>query len=466
MLRNKNDITKRVNDIIDGFAHREVIREDDRRAWVRDVVGRFGEEAVWHAARAGGFGGSEAGVLVRNFLGHRADHQASAREIVAGKLLRALPGEETGDLRRGHKFEPVVAEFFYEKHGARRHQAYFDRLRESTGVRPWMRYSPDELATLPGKEGEAPLVVLADYKCPRTVDPMESISFQYSCQLHQGAMICHKAGITLDLLALVQFDWAQCDIKVDYVPYDPDLARLIVQAGDHYWGYVLKGELPDYIFTPRFKDAEGFVKAHSSLAQRYATVAAMASALDARREALATELKAHLDGFRLENSKIDFGVLKVSAASIMDKSKVDALVADRKLRGRLAKKGGKKVVDVEGALAELQQRGCDTEQFVSREIDPLKLYEHMQANEMDPEAVMTEQIRFTVSADIKAEAAKTVEMVWGDQSNSEAESTASSKPAAEAEAECEAFGDESAGDEETVREGQSTERLAPRTHMA
>lgn len=462
MLQNQNEITKRVNAIIDGFAHRDAIREDDRRTWVREVVGRFGREAVWHAARAGGFGGSEAGVLVRNFLGHRADHGASAREIVAGKLLREMPSEETGDLRRGHRFEPVVAEFFYEKFGAKRHEVYFERLRASTGVRPWMRYSPDELATMPNRAGGAPLVVLADYKCPRVVDPDESISFQYSCQLHQGAMICHKADIKLDLLALVQFDWAHCDIKVDYVPYDPDLAKLIVQAGDHYWGYVLKGELPRYVFKPKFQGAEEFVKTHSALANRYAIVAAMAGALEARRTALASELKAHLDGFRLENTKIDFGVLKVSAASLIDKDKVEALVADRELRKRLAKKGGKKVVDVEAAMAELQKLGVDTQQFITPEIDPLKLFDHLQATDRDPESVISEQLRFSVSADMKAEAAKTVEMVWGDASKNDA---AGSVSCVESGANTEGIGS-SAEDQETVRDGQSTECLAPRTNMA
>ena len=141
----REQITDKVWQIINGLPQREAIVEGDARHWVAEVVERYDDLSIWHAIRAGGFGGSQIGALVRNHCGQRADHQQSAHDIVEGALLRRLPDEPNGQMRRGVAMEPQHRQWFYEKHGAVRDTKGFETLSKNTGPRPWMRYSPDDL---------------------------------------------------------------------------------------------------------------------------------------------------------------------------------------------------------------------------------------------------------------------------------------------------------------------------------
>jgi hypothetical protein len=420
--RDRDVIERQCVSIIDRHPHREAILEGDLRLWVREVVAAHGEAAVWHAARAGGFGGSEIGVLVRNHAGVRADHQASAHEIVEGKLLRRMPLEDSGPLRRGHDNEPRHAQWFQRKYHATRDQEAFDRLSKGTGLRPWMRYSPDELVLLPvdqpnpALQGRHLARWLVDYKAPTLVDESEEVKFQYACQLHQGALICAKLGIHLDGLMLSQFDWAKWEIKDDHIPYDPEMSRMILAAGDHYWEYVLRGDVPDYVRRPRFEGEAELRKAWEDKANLVARLKAMGKAIEDALKPQEQALREHLEQFRVAGLRCTVGDLSISAFGAVD---VDALCqvlpdeqAEQILEG-LAKKGTSTSFDSKAMESALRQRGVAMKQFARVSLDEAKVYEWAVSNKLDPETFIKETIRFSPNEDLKQRARDSVRQAFG-----------------------------------------------------
>jgi len=448
-------LKQRCREIIDRFHHREALREEDIRGWVGEVVGVHGEAATWHAARASGFGGSDIGVLVRNFNGHRADHQVSAHDIVASKLLKSLPTEDSGDLRRGHENEPVHALKYYAKYAAKRDDVAFDTLTKSQGLRRWMRYSPDDVVLLavdrpnPALGGAYARRLLIDYKAPRVVEEDDAIAFQYACQLHQGAMICAKAGVHLDGLMLSQYDWANWELKDDHVAYDASLSRLILQAGDHYFDYVMRGEIPPYIFTPKFDREQEFVEAMGEQAQRLAHLLAVSKAFKDASEALANDIRDHFKGVRLAGKRMQLGDLGVLGVSLPDHVKINALLS-REAAAAVRKKGSEPAYDFAAMAAKLKEYGCDAMDYRVDKVDAEKAFAILADLGHDPEQLMTEQIRFTPAEHLKEAAQQLVR----DSFPRDLAGSAANEDLAVVTA------------QENVREGQFAERPAPRTAMA
>lgn len=449
-MQTQSELKAKCRSIIDGFMHRDAIRDGDITSWINEVVGQHGDLAVWHAIRAGGFGGSEIGVLVRNFLGHRADHQNSAHDIVEGKLLRRTPSEETGDLRRGHDNEENHAQWFYKKYGARRDEDAFKALSNATGARPWMRYSPDEMALVPTNTPNPALGgakfarILVDYKAPRQVDEADEVAFQYVAQLHQGALVCAKAGVHLDGLMLSQFSWAGWCLKDDEVPYDPELSKAILQAGDHYWDYVVRGQVPRYITRSRFEDDGKLAAKWMETAQAVAQMRAMAKALGEEADRRLEPLKAELTETRLGDQKLSIGDLNIATAMLVDHEVVAGLLPEDK-HGEYVKKGGSPSYSAEKMAAHLRSLGVPLKQFSTTKFDDKKVWDWMLANDQDPEALITEQLRIAPTKALQEQARETVAMTYGERAAGEAANDAG---------------------EQDDREGQFTERSAPRSAMA
>lgn len=460
-----DDVKNRCLAIIDKYHHREALREDDIRAWVSHVVGEHGDAAVWHAARAAGFGGSDIGVLARNYSGHRADHQVSARDIVASKLLKEVPSEDSGDLRRGHDNEPLHAQRFYEKYAAKRDEVAFETLTKSQGLRRWMRYSPDDVVLLPAANpnpalnGQYFVRLLIDYKAPRRVEEDDSIAFQYACQLHQGAMICAKAGVHLDGLMLSQFDWAGWALKDDNIPYDPEISKLILKAGDHYFDYVMRGDLPPYIFTPKFDREAEFIEAFGAKAQRLAHLSAVGKAFMDEAELVASEIKASLKDVRLAGKRMQLGDLGVTAVNMVDHQKINELLGKDGVAD-VRKKGGKPEYDAAAMVMKLRELGHDVNVYRIDKIDADIAYPVLIDKGFDPEAFMTEQIRFKVAEHLKESARQLVQASFPKEAAIEQPAEVIEQPQIVV---VQDLADQTA--EQDVREGQFTERQAQRTSM-
>lgn len=409
-------IARHVWRIVNALPQREAIRESDAAAWVDAVVAKYHEEAIWHATRLGGFGGSEIGVLVRNYQGQRADFGLSAREIVEIKLMRRLPDDDSSHLRRGRENERFHAQKFYEKWTAQRDEHAYNVLKNAKGRRPWMRYSPDDVVRMPFRlvesGGQIQLVRssenglwLIDYKAPSVVEPTNKVLFQYAAQLHQGAILCAEQGIELEGMLLSQFDWANWSLKDDVVVWDPDLGKLLLEAGDHYWGFVERGELPPYVVRQAWEPDPSYVEQMRDAARRYAALAALAAAAEERAVSIRQQILQPLSGFRLGNARLEFKdvdgsrLLTISVNRIVDKEQVSRLFTPEQQAA--CEKAGTSEYDVDAMVSFLKDQGVDVERFKRRKFDADKVVDMALKLGLDPDNLMKEQMIFRVAPHIK-----------------------------------------------------------------
>jgi hypothetical protein len=413
--KSKDEIIAKVWQLVNALPHRGAIIESDARSWVDEVVGLHGEAAIWHAIRLNGFGGSEIGVLVRNRAGVRADHQASAHDIVAGKLMRKAPTETNGHMTRGHENEEPHSRRFYAKYGAYRDEAAYDALKNAQGRRPWMRYSPDDVVQMPvsmvmdasgsyypSMRDDQSKRWLIDYKAPSKVEVGDEIAFQYACQLSQGAILCAESGIVLDGMMLSQFDWANWALKDDVVVWDQGIGQSVLDAGDFYWEYVGRGAIPDYIRTEEMQGTESYASEYIKAAEMFANLSSLADAAKKRADEIRKGLLAPIEGTRLAGQKITFGVsgapvLTVSAKRMLDREATLKIFTDE----QVAACAGKNIYDGDLAISHLRELGVDLKPFRKPDLDVTKVYALAAQMGLDPDALVQEQITMSVSPDLK-----------------------------------------------------------------
>ena len=193
-------------------------------------------------ARLSGFGGSEIGALVSERRGDY-DPFTTAREICQQKLLLAPPSVvdlyELGSLQRGTDLEPVIRAYFHRMSGAEVISDALHTLQQHRHqTHPWMLYTPDDVVQLHD------FTVLIDYKAPFDVPSV--VPFRHGCQLHQGRLLAEDAGIVIDRMLLVAWDLQRWQPLLFLVDHNPALDAEIKAAGDYFWPYVLKGELPPW----------------------------------------------------------------------------------------------------------------------------------------------------------------------------------------------------------------------------
>lgn len=422
-LQNFNDcqqrIVRTVWELVDALPHRDVIADADARGWIEEVVNAHGEAAIWHAIRLNGFGGSEIGVLVRNFGGERADHQASAHNIVESKLMRRAPLESTCHLRRGHENEDSHAQRFWAKYSAVRDQKAYDALKEAKGRKPWMRYSPDDMVLMPMRTAlndDGQLIVvptpgeahrwLIDYKAPSAVEENAEIAFQYACQLTQGAILCAENSVPIVGMMLSQFDWANWALKDDVLNWDEDVGRAVMQAGSFYWDYVTRGEVPPYIFKKELQGVQEYTQQYIEAAQGFAALTSLADAAKKRADEVRALLAKPIEGVRLGAQKITFEqgakVLTLSATKLLDRGATVAVFSDEQLAQC---KGKALVYDADLMEAHLRALGTDMKPFREHDLDATKVYAMAAALGFDPDALVQERLTMSPDKVIKGQMA-------------------------------------------------------------
>ena len=418
-IKSTDEIVAKVWSLVDALPQRGAIAQSDANAWVDEVVILHGEAAIWHAIRLNGFGGSEIGVLVRNHAGVRADHQASAHDIVAGKLMRKAPTESSGPMTRGHENEEPHSRRFYNKYSAVRDLDAFEGLKAAQGSRPWMRYSPDDVVQMPVRlESNAAGGFypssrtngqnhrwLIDYKAPSQIDVSDEVAFQYACQLSQGAILCAEAGIELDGMMLSQFDWANWALKDDVVMWDQSLGQMVLDAGSFYWDdYVLKGLVPHYIRKQEAVGLDAYKESYQVAAEMHASLSALADASKKRADEIRPLMLAPIKDRRVANEKITFGiegspVLKMAAKQMLDREAVEKLFTPEQRSACAAK--GKLVYDEEKMADHLRGLGVDIKQFRKPDLDPVKVYAMALELGFDADQLVKEQITMAASEPIK-----------------------------------------------------------------
>ena len=213
-------------------------------AWVAELRRQEADGALGgltpeqHLRRLGGFGASEIGVLVEERRGVYSPF-ATARELVARKLLLEFSPPADEHMRRGIAMEPLIRETFLRQTGATRLEALTRQVAAHSPARhPWMQCTPDDFVELNGR------LVLVDYKAP--AEPLAALPLPYACQLHQIGLIAEDLGYPVDLRALVAWNHPRGRPEVLVCDFDPALAAEIVEAGEHHWHDVLRGELPPW----------------------------------------------------------------------------------------------------------------------------------------------------------------------------------------------------------------------------
>lgn len=414
---NLKEIRERTQAIIDRLPQRDLIDSADARAWLDEVMHRFPEQAPWHATRAGGFGGSQIGELVRNFHGVRGDH-SSAHDIVESSLLRRTPDAPTSDMLRGVGVEEWHRQWFMQKYMAQRDDAGFRLLSKSTGPREWMRYSPDELCFMPQgtfdvqrelRPGEDPRPrVLGDYKAPSQVSDRDLISYQYKCQLHMGKLVLEHNGLNVDGMILSQFDWKGWRLKDDVVYHDPDMDQHIMQAGDHYWfECVMKGRVPEYVRKERLD--EGL---DAALKERFANASfafsrlkAFSGVLEEEASKIMSDMKESLGDFQFGSAKLMLDGVSVSASPVFDEDKVRDLLPEAVFNQIPLKGNTTRRYDQDAMVKALRDLGVDTKEFLlPKNLDGNALYETLLENGVDADGVMTESLRFLVNKQVTEQA--------------------------------------------------------------
>jgi len=399
-MQSAETLIKLVRQRVDALPQRGAIVEADARQWIDHVVGEFGDLALWHATRAGGFGGSQIGALVKNFAGERADH-SSAHDIVAGALLRRVPDESNGQMRRGMAMEPQHRRWFHEKHSSDRDQPGFDLLSKSVGPRAWMRYSPDDLAYM--GEGNKQRILI-DYKSPTNVERASMVAFEYTCQLHMGRLVCEHNGLKIDGLMLSQFDWQNWAIKDDEVPILAELDELIVRAGDQYWDCVLRGEVPSYVGKPRLKDEQEMREKLGTAPLMLARLKAMSSVIGSHVERLEEVVKPEIAKRRLGRNKVVLDGISFSASPKFTEAEVLGKLPTEVFEALPLFGNATKAYDDKAMLKKLKELGVDVKQFAKPgSVDADALYEALVAHGIDADALMGEQVSGRLDKDLVAD---------------------------------------------------------------
>lgn len=400
---------------LDTLPQRDLIDRSDATQWIDYMANLMPNDAMWHMIRAGGVGGSEIGGLVRNYLGYRADHEFSAHDWALSKLLRRTPEQATGVLQRGHDMEEFHGERFYRENDTARDVEAFDKLSQAQGSKIWMRYSPDDMVflnkptTFVTVDGPVELEgrLLVDYKAPTTVDEEARIAFQYTCQLHQGAILCQEQGIEIVGAMLSQFNWASWTLKNDFVQIDPELCELIKEAGDHYWDYVMRGEIPEYIIRKRLELDSKVREEWQEAAVRLGQLNAMKTRIENDANELRDKM---LFGMGLQSKRLDGqvlsfpGAVKISAVTAIDEEKVlEALGVETCASLQMKEKSTK--YDDKAMLAKLKEMGVDVKQFrILTRLDPSLTFDALVEAGLDPDEFMVEKHRVSVEKSMKEQA--------------------------------------------------------------
>lgn len=275
--------------------------------------------------RLAGFGASEIGVLVGEQRGVSSPF-ATAREVVARKLLIDLPTLPDDHRRRGILLEPLIREIFLRQSGAVRQPTLTQRIAAHRPSHwPWMQATPDDLIELDGALG------VVDYKAP--AEPMTELSLSYACQLHQIGLIAADLGYPLDFRAIVAWNHPRGCPEVWVCAHDPTLEQELIAAGEHYWNrHVLNGELPPWpTRTPlalNLADLASEAKAEVEvLAERWLRLDVLAKEVQRLREEARAQLVERCRAYGLAES-VQSGPVQIKPHATWDDDAVNARLTE------------------------------------------------------------------------------------------------------------------------------------------
>jgi len=403
-------VEQQVRAIIERLPQRDLIPVARREYWISAILRAYPREAIWHAERLGGFGGSQIGALVMNANGKRATF-SSARKIVRQSLMFELPDEPNEHMQRGKDTEGWNKAWFHQKFRCRTDAKAFEILSKGRGSRPWMRYSPDDTLVFDQGQFKGELALI-DYKSPSEVSDEandEGISFDYLCQLTQGAIIGSENGLKFSRYFLSQLDWKGWNLVVHHAPVDAALMKEVERAGDHFWNeFVMKGEVPPYV--ARLAVDEEVQLSLMDQAEKIAEKVALFKELERRADEEKEELKKVMDQHRLWGATAKYPSVSIQCDRTMDFESAAKRLGDEMAQGCLKPK-----YDIERLVRLAKELGANPEQLkkCAKEFVPdTDLYvKALQAAGEDPDEFIAAKYTYRLTPAVKQAAVQRVDAI-------------------------------------------------------
>ena len=257
------DAIPRLRSVIDALPQRGAIKDDHATRWLdrtlkmavdrmtlehgegKSSIGDVHQHVMWHIRRASGFGGSEAGTIVKHFQGEKGNF-TNAHNLVMEKLLIMAPQPSTPEMARGVRAEPWVQKIYQATTGYQTDHEALSLLRGFRWDRaPFLAGTPDDFVLKDNARRR-----MVDYKAPSAAVcadyETKGISFDYQAQLHHYGIISMAAGSRFEDMSIEVHDPRTFEVVSYPVAFDKDLARDITSAARTLWNdYVMEGVVPD-----------------------------------------------------------------------------------------------------------------------------------------------------------------------------------------------------------------------------
>lgn len=204
----------------------------------------------WHISKLNGFVGGDMAALAMEFNGDFYPF-GTAEDVIKQKICLVAPEALYGDGERRMVMLPTVKKKFLKEMAAYELKPYdlayekIEELEKAGGIAslPWLKSKPDSIYIDKNNE-----VWLVAFKVPAEHDTVisayEDPGLYYKAPLAQDKIFLEQAGIKVHHTAIVPFSTKEMKVYVSEFPVNLELEKLVVDAGNQYWDFVLKNEMP------------------------------------------------------------------------------------------------------------------------------------------------------------------------------------------------------------------------------
>jgi hypothetical protein len=347
---------------------RDVLLDSDVDAWIEAVIRLYPDRALWHVARLYGFGGSEVGALCNARCGKR-NFFVSSKQLIAGKLCKAIPFGGDAHTRRGEALEKTVQILFEDKLTSNglsfTNLSSIQRFHiedDSNPLFEWMRSTLDGLYEIDLPDGSSE-VWLVDFKSP-TVDVMKKykenltkiskktenldnvFNFTIDSQANRVARFvdsevlienqihqlmhyktdAYLKDVNVNRTVLAIFDYHVGDVQIVNVEKDDVVVENILHASEFFWdNYVMTGTLPPEEGREKV-DVDGKLDFLASDFEDFVQIRHSMRSLNNLLTVTKRKIESRLEPFKLQDNKV------IEAQGVQIKSNhviLEDAVADR-----------------------------------------------------------------------------------------------------------------------------------------
>lgn len=394
--------------IIDRLPQRSVLNEKVIDWWIKETIKREGDRVLWHARRAGGIGGSEAGEFLLHATGKPQAYQ-TLEDIWKAKMLLTIPQRPTIHMRRGTAMEDLAQLVYLKITG---HNSILNTPEIQNGFSkphpdfPHIVGNPDEVVQTNG------LRVITDFKVRSNLDMEAGVSLINGAQLHwygtlhEGVLGKLPDGYGLaeldipnemidDLMANPPKDWSAVareiaainrpgfGMKISHFKHNPKMATFLKTLTKDFWerhvltGVPFKTPKPERPQTLTSEDAQAINHAQNEfLMFKLAESVAKAKAETSRDALAGISEKYELDKWPFEADGLSSGFTNrfnaEAAASRLIQKGVD--------RKEIQKPSSKP--NVEAMIQTLEAHGLLSETHYVSEWDTRKLKAALKEHEI------------------------------------------------------------------------------------